>query len=736
MRPLRGSDPMVVASYRLLGVLGRGGMGDVYLGRSKSGRLVAIKVVRQDLAEDEGFRRRFAREVEAVRAVSPLFSAAVVDADTEAEQPWLATMYIEGPTLEQRVADRGPMSLGAALTLAAGLAEALSSIHRAGLVHRDLKPSNVVLNDAGPHIIDFGIALGPQSAKTTTLLLGTPSYMAPERLKGGDGTPPGDVFAFGATLFFALAGRDLVNGATTFIKIMQVTEGRFDLSGLPKQLRPVIVRCISHRPKDRPTAEELTRILAASGAAVPEPGWYEPDARTTEPPGAVVPARLGPRWSRRRLLAASGVIGATGAAVGVTSLLLRGEPAAERAFANGTAVPGHILWYGRSGAPLAQTLTAPAGVSRIVVTPGRRIITAQASDVVATDGRGSRLWTHPLPASPLRLYGWGDAVLVSGGTWLWLLDPVSGEEKFAMNAATPGPSPTGRAIAARLEIGRVAVAADRAFVSLGTATIAVGRDGREVWRNPVPTTPDGLRPAVETPAAADAKWLATHDPVGSMAVVALHDAATGFHRWSARYEVTPFQPPPGGPSGPPGGPPPGGGPGGPPGGPQGGPGGPPPGGDDAWALSEARMGETHLVVRDANQVRALTLSGGSTAWQRSSEAPVVSIDLAGELALISADRLRACSLTTGVPAWAVHLPGARTAYVAGRGTIIAASERTISALDLGGQKRWQTPIPDLVDQATPDRIFVHGDIAYVTFKPFAGRTDPLDVDVVAIALGP
>src|SRR6266540_4032433 len=159
MKPLGAADPGVVGSYRLLGVLGDGGMARVYLGRSSAGRKLAIKVIRADLAEDPWFRRRFAREVAAVRAVSPLYTAAVVDADTDAEAPWLATTFIDGPALDELVDEHGPLAPGAVLTLAAGLAEALASIHRSGLVHRDLKPSNVIIDDAGPHIIDFGVAL-------------------------------------------------------------------------------------------------------------------------------------------------------------------------------------------------------------------------------------------------------------------------------------------------------------------------------------------------------------------------------------------------------------------------------------------------------------------------------------------------------------------------------------------------------------------------------------------------
>ena len=183
--------------------------------KSRTGRRVAIKVVRSELAEDPAFRRRFEREVAAARSVSALYTAAVVDADTTATEPWLATVYIDGPSLSQLAVEHGPMRPGAVLTLAAGLAEALAAIHAAGLVHRDLKPGNVILNDVGPHIIDFGIVLAPGNTRmTSSLMVGTPSYVPPEVIRGEDAGPAGDVFALGATLAFAAAGRHLIHEGT------------------------------------------------------------------------------------------------------------------------------------------------------------------------------------------------------------------------------------------------------------------------------------------------------------------------------------------------------------------------------------------------------------------------------------------------------------------------------------------------------------------------------------------
>ncbi|HKE64553.1 MAG TPA: protein kinase [Micromonosporaceae bacterium] len=301
MRALGAADPTSVGPFQLLGVLGSGGMGRVYLGTSRTGRRVAIKVIRPDLAEDAVFRDRFTREVAAARRVSPLFTAAVVDADTMAEAPWLATTYIDGVSLDRRVLDDGPMDSDEVLTLAAGLGEALTSIHSVGLVHRDLKPSNILLNESGPHIIDFGLALGSEQTRlTTSLVVGTPSYMAPERLRGEEAGPASDIFSLGATLVFAATGRDLVDDANVYEQVLQIAEARFDLSDVPARMRALVVRCVSFSPDDRPTAAELTRFVVALGAAAPGGGVDDVTVkiatqRRAKARAAGVPVRTTPR---------------------------------------------------------------------------------------------------------------------------------------------------------------------------------------------------------------------------------------------------------------------------------------------------------------------------------------------------------------------------------------------------------------------------------------------------------
>ena len=185
MEQLTQHDPRRIGPFEVLGRLGAGGMGLVYLARSASGRRVAIKTVRTELAEDQLFRVRFTREVEAARAVSGFYTAAVVDADPRAAVPWLATAYVPAPSLEEIVNECGPLPAQAVRWLAAGIAEALQSIHGAGLVHRDLKPSNVLVVEDGPRVIDFGIASGVSNTRLTmtNVAVGTPAYMSPEQAK-------------------------------------------------------------------------------------------------------------------------------------------------------------------------------------------------------------------------------------------------------------------------------------------------------------------------------------------------------------------------------------------------------------------------------------------------------------------------------------------------------------------------------------------------------------------------
>lgn len=238
-------------------------MGRVYLGRSASGRAVAVKVVRAELAEDMGFRRRFAREVEAARRVTGFFTAAVVDADLEGSPAWLATAYVPGMSLEAAVRTHGAWSQGSVLALGAGLAEALEAIHGAGLVHRDLKPSNVLLSADGPRLIDFGISAvaGASVLTETGMMVGTPGFMSPEQVTGKTVGPASDVFSLGAVLAFAAIGvGPFGTGSAHAVNFCAVYEEP-DLGGLPPGL-DVIGRCLAKDPGQRPTVPDLVAALA------------------------------------------------------------------------------------------------------------------------------------------------------------------------------------------------------------------------------------------------------------------------------------------------------------------------------------------------------------------------------------------------------------------------------------------------------------------------------------------
>ncbi|MER5989393.1 serine/threonine-protein kinase [Streptomyces viridosporus] len=258
-QPLQDDDPRTVAGYRLAARLGAGGMGRVYLSHTPGGRPVALKVVRSELADDPAFRRRFGREIRAARTVKGAYTAELIDADPDGTPPWLATVYVPGPSLTEAVARRGPLPVPAVLWLTAGVAEALQVIHGAGIVHRDLKPSNVLLAADGPRVIDFGIALAADATAHTATgaVIGTPQFMAPEQATGDEVTAATDVFALGQTAAFAALGEPLYGEGSSAGVLYRIVHSRPDLSRLPEQLRPLIARCLAAEPEGRVTPAEV-----------------------------------------------------------------------------------------------------------------------------------------------------------------------------------------------------------------------------------------------------------------------------------------------------------------------------------------------------------------------------------------------------------------------------------------------------------------------------------------------
>ncbi|MFF0289841.1 serine/threonine-protein kinase [Streptomyces sp. NPDC005262] len=431
---LRGGDPAEIGGYPLEARLGSGGMGTVFLARTSSGRPVAIKLIHQQFAGDDEFRIRFRQEVAAARRVSGAFTAAVVDAAPEAEQPWMATTYIEGHTLAQRIATKGPLNGAELRRLAIGLAEALRDIHRVGVVHRDLKPSNVVLSPEGPRVIDFGIsrAVDQQTLTMTGRVIGTPPFMSPEQLQAPrDVGPRSDVFSLGTLLVYAATGHGPFDADSPYMTAYQVVHEEPSLGAVPVALRAVVESCLDKEPEGRPSADELLVLLRdlpadlggtdANGVgagrtrdmitqhhlatrATPAPN--APDGPDTGSTGSSIGRRLRGRW--RPVLAAAVAVAAIGGGV---AALQAGGPSGDSGGDKGdsVAVPGAKLpdgfesWRktvqgGREDIPDELRCVARGDARGNALFCG-------GGGVVATRIRprdGSRVWTAKSPGVPVQ----------------------------------------------------------------------------------------------------------------------------------------------------------------------------------------------------------------------------------------------------------------------------------------------------------------------------------------------
>jgi serine/threonine protein kinase len=284
MDELHADDPAEIGPYRLLGRLGSGAMGTVYLATSPGGRAVAVKLVRPSLATDPAFRARFAAEVAAVRAVSGAFTSPVVDAAPDADQPWLATAYVPGPTLQQAVQMYGPLPESSMRVLGVGLAEALAAIHTAGLIHRDLNPSNILLSPDGPRVIDFGIShpavLDPPStepaigkvvaaSEEASQILGSAGFVPPEYGAGVPFNTAGDIFAFGVVLCYASTGHMPFGTGPLQVVQYRAAHQMPDLDGIPGSLARIIAACLDPDPARRPSVARLLTLLAPQAGAGP-----------------------------------------------------------------------------------------------------------------------------------------------------------------------------------------------------------------------------------------------------------------------------------------------------------------------------------------------------------------------------------------------------------------------------------------------------------------------------------
>ncbi|MBA2947124.1 outer membrane protein assembly factor BamB family protein [Streptomyces himalayensis] len=492
-------DPRRIGPFEVLGRLGAGGMGLVYLARSASGRRVAIKTVRTELAEDQLFRVRFTREVEAARAVSGFYTAAVVDADPRAAVPWLATAYVPAPSLEEIVNEHGPLPVQAVRWLAAGVAEALESIHGAGLVHRDLKPSNVLVVEDGPRVIDFGIASGVSNTRLTmtNVAVGTPAYMSPEQAKDSRSvTGASDVFSLGSTLVFAATGHAPFHGANPVETVFMLLREGPDLEGLPDELRPLIESCMQMEATARPTPADLQAQLAPHlfGPGSDDSGTAS--AWLPERAVALIEARRGGRPPVRS--SGSGRSGGRGAAPAVPP---RPElpPAPEQHLGPAPVGDGG----GRQGGPAPDAGPVRLPGAQVPIGPGPRVADARAAAVKAAPVAGglAASWSRAgaavngAPAVPAPTTAPPVPEPEAGAAWrpwrfrmsneVWGTPVVAGDlvyvTSFEVHALDVG---TGRRRFKTRDVAwSLAVADGRIHASDGPTLLALdAREGSDLWR--------------------------------------------------------------------------------------------------------------------------------------------------------------------------------------------------------------------------------------------------------------
>lgn len=396
MEVLRAADPRRIGPYEVLGRLGAGGMGEVYLAESRSRLRLAVKVVRAEHAEDRTFRARFRHEVRAARTVGGegTYTARVVDADTEAERPWMATEFVDGPNLRDAVLDGGALPLTAVRVLAGALGGALAAIHGKGMVHRDLKPSNILLAPDGPRVIDFGIvrALEATALTRTGAVVGSVGYVSPEQIRnGGQVGPPSDVFSLGAVLAYAAAGREPFGEGQDSVILLRVLTRDFDLSGVPDGIRPLVEACLREDPLERPTPMEVITAAGHTARSLSEamrPGWYgtASAARADDSHHWIREAGPGERASGVEYVAPSTPAGTAGGGSAAPS----GPAGAD------TAVPGTA--GAESAAPepddvVSADPASPARRSADPVAPGRRrLLRFAAGGAVAAAGAGAGGW--------------------------------------------------------------------------------------------------------------------------------------------------------------------------------------------------------------------------------------------------------------------------------------------------------------------------------------------------------
>ncbi|RSN64069.1 hypothetical protein DMH08_18420 [Actinomadura sp. WAC 06369] len=405
VRPLRPGDPARVGPYRILARLGAGGMGTVYLARSPGARLAALKVVRQEFADDAAFRARFRREVAAARKVSGLYTAPILDADGDAAHPWFAAAYVPAPTLGEAVARGGPLDEPAVRALGAGLAEALRAIHGAGLVHRDLKPGNILLAEDGPKIIDFGIARTADATRVTRTgaMIGTLAYMAPEQIaESKDAGAAADVFSLAGVLVYAATGAKPFGERDSAAVVYEVMYEEPSLDGVPASLRDLLAACLAKDPSGRPALESvLAALTPADPRALDSPLLRQEVAdreaeanRVASRPVAPPPPtpRVDGGVGRRRVLGLAAAVAVAGIGAGTAGWAMTREDPAPAA----SAEPAPSATPLASAPPPVWTFDPPRPVgetSKLLVADGI-VLWGGANEMYGVDtGSGRRLWT-------------------------------------------------------------------------------------------------------------------------------------------------------------------------------------------------------------------------------------------------------------------------------------------------------------------------------------------------------
>ncbi|MEU1082445.1 PQQ-binding-like beta-propeller repeat protein [Streptomyces sp. NPDC005908] len=526
--------PEFAGHYRLERRLGSGGMGVVHLARSTSGLKLAVKVVHPEYANEPEFRGRFRQEVAAARRVSGAFTASVVDADPDAVRPWMATLYIPGPTLADEVKRNGPMEPSPLRRLMAGLAEALRDIHRVGVVHRDLKPSNVLLSEDGPKVIDFGISRPKDSELRTETgkLIGTPPFMAPEQFRRPrEVGPAADIFALGSVLVHAATGRGPFDSDSPYVVAYQVVHDEPDLTGVPEELSDLVRRCLAKEPEERPTPDELMAGLRAVAASYDTrvfiPGQrtevpperdrpQQPRTAEREEPQPAEPEAAGkPRRGRRRA-----VYGSAGA-VGLAAVLAL---TASQMFGGGNAAPAADTTHGETsnGAPPWATAGPAEGTPRCSHGAGT-LACVQGGKTFALDPSDGRLlWQRPVAATT-----GGEKPFTAGG----LVQPFPGQGGL-LEALEPT---SGATVWKRSTVAHrtVTVTEDTLVLARtdGTVTAVDGASGSEAWSRPL--AGPGLTDLAAFPGD-DLVYVTSPSADGSSTRVTALDPADGEVRWDDR----------------------------------------------------------------------------------------------------------------------------------------------------------------------------------------------------------